>query len=308
MAVKAAVEAAVKLNICFLLLAVLLSFEGLRNDDGFIFSLHRPLSTSSFNLISLVDYNRSVYILENRHNEVFMHWFLFVIAGLYDLSFNDKPVYFFTEVSESFHFETIELIKPDFVFTSEPQKFRAQIPHFGAPTPFWGEVPLPYYSFVRNLILQNFPDSSSFELTKRLYFSRRRSSTLSWRKHLVKSLVVNRDIHVIRDVIDEEKIALQLNLEMVDLETMSLREKIVLIQRAKVVVAPYGGSLTLCFFFDLRTAVIELRHLENVYNQYFKTCSFLNINILQYHNLEIVRNATHESMIILNVTHLNLYL
>ena len=51
-----------------------------------------------------------VYELEDRLNEVYMHWFLFVIAGLRDLDHLPKPLYFHTKITENFQRETLELL------------------------------------------------------------------------------------------------------------------------------------------------------------------------------------------------------
>ena len=95
---------------------------------------------------------QTVYVLANRGNSLFMHWFGYVLSGLHDLAHLPKPIKFHTDVTLDFQRETLPLLKPDFEFVENISGYNVQ--HYeGAPCKTTYSVEDYYYHFVRNQIL-----------------------------------------------------------------------------------------------------------------------------------------------------------
>lgn len=223
---------------------------------------------------------QSVYVLEDRMNEVYMHWFLFTMAGLQGIP---KPALIHTRVTEEFQRDTLKLLEPDYTYVESTEGYTV-IPVFGPPLIGGFHVPDEYYRFVRTLILSRIqlPSAPPHRI---LYISRGRAQDLSWRKV--------RNEKSVRQLLNEEELVEQLTplgVERIYLEDYSLEEKIHLFQTAKLVIAPSGGALTTCFFANPDTRILELR--SNEWTQYTHICEVLGIRIVCYRDVEVLKDGT----------------
>jgi hypothetical protein len=223
------------------------------------------------------DNRRTVYILEDRGNAIIMHWFHYVVAGLYGLSHLPKPVYFHTKLSESFHYETLELIKPDYIYVEDYRGCIA-IPHHGAPLQGKFAVPSPYYGFVRELILTKNNLTITREPFRYVYISRSRSHMLNWAAGARRRQLMNEP-----DIVDQMR---PIGFEVIFLEDYPLVEKIKIFQEAKVLVTPSGGALTMCFFANQKTKVVEICTTLTGEDMYDNLCTMLSIPTARYTAVE----------------------
>jgi len=212
-----------------------------------------------------------VYELEWRMQEVFMHWFLFVVSGLNDVP---KGSNFHTKITEEFQRDTLPLLEPDYHYV-EPRDGDTIIKIHGAPLVGDRYVAPHYYRFVREQILVKNHLEADAPPTRLLYISRGKANTLGWRRtyaHKTTKRLINEDELL-------EKL-IPLGFECIYLEDYSLLEKIQLFQEAKVIVAPSGGGFTTCFFGNLKTHIIELR--ADTQDHYHHICIVLGIPITVY--------------------------
>lgn len=222
----------------------------------------------------------NVYLLEDRGNGIIMHWFHYVIAGLYELSHIPKPVYFhYKDSGEPFQSETLELIKPDYIFVKDISECNV-IPHHGAPLQGMYAVPSPYYGFVRDLILTRNNLDSPNEPFRRIYISRSRSHELNWCKGIKRRQLVNEGEIV--------KCLQPIGFEIIILEDHSLIEKIRIFQEAKVLITPSGGALAMCFFANRKSTIVEICTTATGEDMYDHVCKELAIPTARYTNVRTV--------------------
>jgi capsular polysaccharide biosynthesis protein len=228
----------------------------------------------------------NVYLLENRGNQIIMHWFVFVVAGLRDIP---KGSNFHTVITEDFQRETLKLLEPDYHYV-EPKEGDIIIKHHGAPLVGRFYVADPYYGFVREQILIKNQLENSAPPTRLLYISRSKAHTLAWRKALKPPrlvALVNEN-----DVLDALR---PLGFECIHLEDYSLVDKIKLFQEAKVIVGPSGGGFTMGFFANTKSHIIELR--ADGADQYHQVCKVLGIPITHYSNVRTTDFETHNIIV-----------
>ena len=228
----------------------------------------RTLSSSSA--------RNTVYVLEDRGHGILMHWFHYVIAGLYELSHLPKPVFVHTRITDEYERQTFELLKPDYVFIDDIRGYTV-IDHHGAPLIGLYAVSDPHYGFVRELILTKNNLEIQADPTRLFYIRRSKSHLLNWSQGAKRRQIVNED---------EVVTALApLGFESLFLEDYSLTEKIRLFQSAKVVVSPNGGALTMCFFANKKTHVIEITVDTTGEDMYNHVCTVLSIPTTRYTNV-----------------------
>lgn len=225
-----------------------------------------------------------VYFLADRANYIFFHWFTYVIAGLYDLSHLPKPIKFHTKITESFQRETLELLKPDYEFVENIEEYNI-IQKEGALLKNTGSadecsVEDHYYHFVRNEILIKNNLEYKGKPFRRIYISRARSHLLSHhaggkRRHMANE-------HIIIDKLTN------IGFECIHLEDYTLLDKIRLFQEASVVVSPNGGALTMCYFANKETKIIQIQPKNTLHVMYTKVCNTLSIPIISYSNINCI--------------------
>lgn len=226
----------------------------------------------------------NVYHLEDRANGIIMHWFHYVIAGLYELSHLPKPVYFhYKDSGEAFQTETLELIKPDYIFVKDISECTV-IPHHGAPIQGAYAVPSPYYGFVRDLILTRNNLESPVEPFRRIYVSRSRSHELNWCKGIKRRQLANEG-----DILG---LLQPIGFEVIFLEDHSLVEKIRIFQEAKVLITPSGGALAMCFFANRKSTIVEIC-AQTGEDMYDHVCKELSIPTARYTNVRTVDGNGH---------------
>lgn len=225
--------------------------------------------------------------LDPRGGAFIFHWFILNIAGLLDFNTQPKPVKFTVDISEPFHRETIELLKPDFEYVEAKDISKYDVINYhGAPLlPSQTEVEPRYYHFLREQILiknklniQNVPK-------RRLYISRNKSHTLKCNQDCFQG-------NIKRKLYNEEMVyecLEELGFEFIYLEDYSLKEKIKIFQEAEIIVTPNGGALTMALFANEKTKIIEINsHCYDNHTQYYILCKNIGLNIHRYNNTQVV--------------------
>jgi capsular polysaccharide biosynthesis protein len=229
----------------------------------------------------------TVYILKDRLNQVLFHWFCYVISGLYDLSHLPKPIKFHTKITEDFQRETVELLKPDYEFIEDIDGYNV-VHHEGALLTDKCNVANTYYPFVRNEILIKNNLEYNGTPFRRIYISRGRSHLLSHHGGLKKRHMVNE--HIIIDKLTN------IGFECIHLEDYNLVEKIRLFQEAAVVVSPNGGALTMCYFANKQTKIIQIQPDNTLHPMYSNICETLSIPMISYENVRCLDDNGNETM------------
>lgn len=214
-----------------------------------------------------------------------MHWFLFVVSGLQDLSHLPKPIRFHTRISEGFQRETLELLKPDYEYVENTTGYNI-VNHEGAPVMNVCHVPDHYYHFVRNQILVKKNLSLSESPTRRIYISRSKSHLLTSNNGRKK-----------RQIIDEHLLMAKLEalgFECINLEDYTLVQKIRLFQEAKLIVSPNGGALTMCYFAHPQTTIFIIQNKNTLETQYSHICDVLSIPVMYYENIRCLDGNTNQ--------------
>jgi capsular polysaccharide biosynthesis protein len=218
----------------------------------------------------------TVYVIAERGNDIIMHWFLFIVSGLHDLSHLPKPIRFHTRISEEFQRETLELLKPDYEYVENTTGYNI-VHHEGAPIINKCHVLDHYYHFVRDLILVKNNLAVSAPPTRRVYISRSKSHLLVSNNGRKKRQII--DEHILMDKLKAQ------GFECLYLEDYTLREKIQLFQESKLIVSPNGGALTMCYFAHPQTTIFILRNKNTLETQYSHICDVLSIPVMYYENV-----------------------
>jgi capsular polysaccharide biosynthesis protein len=218
----------------------------------------------------------NVYIISNCGNNIFMHWFLFVIGKLHDFP---KPSKFHTHISEPFQRETIELLKPDYEFVEKLEDYNT-IHQTGVIYTGHCKVEDHYYHFVRNQILVKNNLEYKGKPFRRIYISRSRTHLLPHHEKGKRRHMANE--HIIIDKLTN------IGFECIHLEDYTLLEKIRLFQEASVIVSPNGGALTMCYFANKETTIIQIQPKNTNHIMYTLICDILSIPIIHYENIRCV--------------------
>lgn len=228
-------------------------------------------------------------VLDYRGNFIFMHWFCFVISGLYDLIHEkdlENPILFHTNVTEDFQRETFELLKPDFEYIENVEGYTIKN-HHGAPLITHCHVADHYYHFVRDLILVK----NNLEVVipfRRIYISRSKSHLLQCNGGAKKRQIINEEALI-------EKLK-QEGFECIFLEDYNLRDKIKLFQESKIVVSPNGGAFTMCYFANKASTMVFIRNPGTTETQYSHICEVLSIPIVYYEKVKCKNENGDETM------------
>ena len=227
-----------------------------------------------------------VNVLEDRFNSVLMHWFLFVVSGLSDISSMPKPILFHTPITETFQRESLELLKPDYEYV-ENTSGHSIIQRHGAPCIDLCHVPDHYYHFVRNTILVKNGLENTAAPTRRIYISRSKSHLLTINNGHKKRQMIGEG-----ELIDTLK---EHGFECIHLEDYSLQDKIRLFQEAKIVVSPNGGAFTMCFFANRASTMLFIRNQGTTETQYSHICEVLSIPIVYYEKVRCLNVNGNET-------------
>jgi len=237
---------------------------------------NRSLTLSNRGFVSAETPKKTVYMLEDRGHGIIMHWFHYVIAGLYELSHLPKPVFVHTKITDEYERQTFELLKPDYVFVDDVSSC-ILINHHGAPLIGKYEVSDPHYQFVRQAILTKNNLETQIDPTRLIYIRRSKSHLLNWANGVKRRQIVN-EYAVVNALTP-------LGFESIFLEDYSLVEKIKIFQSSKVIVSPNGGALTMCFFANKNTHVVEITPDTTGEDMYHHVCTKLSISTTRYTNV-----------------------
>ena len=219
-----------------------------------------------------------VYQIENRGNEIFMHWFMYIIGGFYNLSHLPKPVKFHVTVTKPFQVETLALLAPDYEYVENIKGYNViQHPGTPYPPPATGD-PVEYFQFVRNQIVYKNNLDRKEPPFRRLYFRRSRAQGFAHHAGGARRLIQEEDKLVA--VLEKN------GYECLFLENYSLLEKIKLFQEAELVVSPNGGALTGCYFAHKDTKVVIITPPNPGECQYIDLCKALSVNYTCYDHIQ----------------------
>jgi capsular polysaccharide biosynthesis protein len=237
--------------------------------------------------------SETVYILANAGNWIFMHWFLFTMASLEHIEHVEKPIKFHTNISEGFHKETIELLKPDYKYIEDCSEYtKVEVPYVCLLDD--DRIEDKYYHFVRELILSRNPALvNTDEPTRIVYVSRNRSHLLA-----CNNGSSNRRQCVNEDTFKDHLI--DMGIEFIFLEDYSLVEKIKLYQTAKVIIAT-GGANTMAFFANPKTKIIEIHAGWPGMNQYSHIGTVLGNPFIRY--TDVSQNGDCGDYLITDINH-----
>jgi capsular polysaccharide biosynthesis protein len=216
---------------------------------------------------------QTVYVLANRGNNIFGHWFLLVISGLYDLSHLPKPIKFHTAVELDFQRETLALLKPDFEFVENIDGYTI-IHHDGAQCIMNYAVDDHYYHFLREQILVKKGLESKIKPFRRIYISRSKSHLVTYPIGAKRRQLVNE--HILTDMLKAR------GFECIYLEDYSLVDKIRIFQESDVIVTPNGGALICCYFANKNTKIISITCPNPAELHYYHMCKVLSIPFYFY--------------------------
>jgi capsular polysaccharide biosynthesis protein len=220
----------------------------------------------------------TIYILENRGIPWITHWFLYIIAGLKDLyTIQEKPIKIHIQgvlynKLHSYQQETLELIKDHFEYIDDPSPY-TQILHHGTPLLKSDLTPEPYYIFLKQLLDEALPYDYTKEPTRLIYISRNGGEQR-------------------RQIINEKEMYSFLEgkgFEYIQLETLSLKEKIMLFREAKLIISPNGAGLVMAHWAHPKTQLIEIHDPRTSgEDHHYNTTRILGIPFVRYTNVHSV--------------------
>jgi hypothetical protein len=219
----------------------------------------------------------TVYVLANRANNIFMHWFLYLISGLYDLKHLPKPIKFHTVVTLDFQRETLPLLKPDFEFVENTDGYTI-VKYEGAPCKTIYTVEDHYYHFVRNQILVKNHLERTEKPFRRIYISRSKSHLVTYPIGAKRRQLVNE--HILTDMLKEY------GFECIHLEDYSMLDKIRLFQEASIIITPNGGALACAYFASKDTKIVSITCPNPAELHYAHLCNILSIPFYFYNKVK----------------------
>jgi len=237
---------------------------------------------------------KKVYLIEDRANNIFYHWFIYIVSSLYQIPLDENPVYFTTpHTNLEWQLTTFELLKPAFLYIDDltdceviricekhPHAASGNLPIYLHPPASEGEQiqqRRQVYSFIRNTLLKTL--TAEPEVPKRLIYITRNNNKVS------------SDVCVTtRCILNEESIIPGLcerGFEILDLKDFSLLDKIQIFQEAKMIITIYGGAMTMGLFANSKSKCVEIYNpLTNTENNYFDIFNLLDIHIERYTHVD----------------------
>ena len=137
--------------------------------------------------------------------------------------------------------------------------------------------------FLRELFLKNL--NFTFNKNKRIFITRKGSS--SQHNGQLKRCILNEEEL-------KKKILKKYNIEYIQLENYSFKEKIELFNTSSLIISSHSGSLTCSIWANKKTKLIEILNRGTqgfIHNHYIKTTSILNIPYYKYSKINEDRNG-----------------
>ena len=103
-----------------------------------------------------------------------------------------------------------------------------------------------------------------------------------------------------RCILNEDKVIQRLNhlrIELIQLETYSMKDKIQLFRESEIIISSHSGSLTLLLFVDTQTKIIELlnKNMDGIpKNHYLNMTNVLGIKYNKYSDFNEDLNGNFE--------------
>jgi capsular polysaccharide biosynthesis protein len=254
-----------------------------------------------------------IFLIRGRGGDYLYHFIVLEIGGLYYIM-NDKPLptgnddgavkekiklKYVNDLSEKeqknlivskplkiflaqepllFQKECIELIKDDIelISTEDIKEIYYFQPSYGVPCVknLYGHDLNVVLPFLRNLFLKNF--NFTFNKNKRIFITRRNSE--AQHNGQLKRCILNEEEL-------KEKILKRYNIEYIQLENYSFKEKIELFNTSSLIISTHSGGLTCSLWANKKTKIVEILNRGTYgfpHGHYINITSILNIPYYRY--------------------------
>lgn len=245
-----------------------------------------------------------IYYIEDRGATFFGHFILYMMAGLYNIEnnyyirnndsklLNDSRIIYNTNEKSTYpiflYIKNITLWQRDIVNTLDSNKFilLETIPEntstiisvYGAPcakNPCCDE-PNKYFFYTRNLFLR---DIYYFEKNKNVFITRIGSE--KYHNNIKKRHILNEN--------DLVKCLNKYNFIYINLEELTMKEKVLLFNTSNIIISTHGASLTCSLFANKNTKIIEIvnKGESNGFhiNHYKFICETMEISYYRYSDI-----------------------
>ena len=223
----------------------------------------------------------TVYELDNRGFEFIYHWFYYILAGLRTLEVPGKRVKVVMPwfKDHGFHNDSFKYFEDSFEFLTSAPACRV-IRHSGEPLLDKDRIAKDGYLYVRQRLLKG--KSFSVDPKKRVYITRKGAERLVMNKGIVHHSVINEA--------EMYNLLTFYGFEVVQLENLSLDEKIELFCTAKIIMGPFGGGLTFSGLMSPEQTLIELvtPRMDHNMRHYKVICELFGIKYVRFMDVNYV--------------------
>jgi hypothetical protein len=186
----------------------------------------------------------TTYIIAERSNYEFYHWFYYALSSLYRITDISDTVYFTVPMNGlEFQEASLKYLKHTYVYTPNiiGNACNLEHTHIDDNNCIVEKEIFPF--FRRNFYEKNtFPDYKP--LSRNIYISRAKSPNYNNRKLLNESSIF--------------PFLTEKNFEIIYLEDYSFDEKVKIFYEARIIVTPVGGAMSLGFFMNEKAKMIEI--------------------------------------------------
>lgn len=252
----------------------------------------------------------TIFYLEGRGSIWIYHFFVLMLGGLYYIDnkqynvrgvndsvlMNDTskhvlepttsikyPIKIYMKDIFPFHHEAFEIIKDKYELVEDLSQYEDyEIVSIYGETLLvnnYCDHPHEIFNFIRNLFLERMPKYKIIP-GKRIYITRKITENYKYRSVLT------------RFMINEMEIMKQLEpygFEYVQLEDLSIFEKIKLFMEAEVIMSSHSAGLTFTLFCDAKTKIIEIlkngSYGDHIHIHYINLCQTLGIDYNRYSDI-----------------------
>lgn len=263
-------------------------------------------------IVYVIIMKQTIFYLEGRGSQILYHFFVLMLGGLYYIEnkqynvqgTNDSvlmddtskhvheptteikyPIKIHMKDILPYHREAFEIIKDKFELVEDLSKYDDyEIVSVYGETLFknnYCDHPNEIFGFLRNLFLEKMP---KFEMIKgkRIYITRKNSELATYHDGILKRFMEN-EIEIM------EKLK-PYGFEYIQLEKLSVFEKIKLFMEAEIILSCYTGALAMLLFSNKETKLIEtLRDIDALkFSAYESMCKYLDIKFYRYSNINVI--------------------
>lgn len=251
----------------------------------------------------------TIFFLEGRGGAFLYHFYIFNLTSLYFIQNNiynvrgpqgsslllnentnkiiDKPsnklafpIKIYMKSILPFHIETFEIIKDKFELIDQlPINTDYEIVSLYGDTcnGSLGDHRSVFIPFIRNLFFEKI----NFKMIKGKYVYITRKNSESQHEGILKRYILNET--------EFKNILKKYNIELIQLEELSVFEKIKLFMESELIISSHSGALTYLTFSNINSKVIEILNKGIVGwpdNHYIELCNHVGLNYNRYSNIE----------------------